>query len=180
MTHRSRLPFIAVCAAGLTLCSAPLLAQNVARPDRVGDVLRIALPLAAAAGALAQDDTEGLRQLTLTLALSEGSTALLKFSLDRRRPDGSGHGFPSGHASTAFAASAFVHKRYGLQWALPMYGLATFVGYRRVHTRNHFARDVFAGAAVGMASAFFFTSRAPNFGIALLPHGFAVTYANEW
>jgi membrane-associated phospholipid phosphatase len=171
-----------VCVVTLAL-GAAAQAQVVAGKDRFGDAMRIGLPLAAAALSLAKDDTEGLQQLAMSTVLSAGSTALLKRAVHSRRPDGSAHGFPSGHVAMAFTAAAYVHQRYSLEWALPMYGLATLTAYQRVHTHNHFAKDVVGGAAVGIASALLFTGRfthGTTASIGYVDKTLLVNYATQW
>ena len=134
-------------------------AQVVAKNDRFSDVVRIGLPVAAAAITLAKDDGEGFQQLAYSMALSVGSTELLKRGINSKRPDGTGYGFPSGHVSLAFTAATYVHQRYSLEMALPMYALATATAYQRVQTHHHYAKDVVGGAAVGVVSALMFTGR---------------------
>ncbi|MCP5539070.1 MAG: phosphatase PAP2 family protein [Akkermansiaceae bacterium] len=86
---------------------------------------------------------------------------ILRFGMGRPRPD-SGlpdgfhgphlaskyHGFPSGHATTAFATAV------PLIFALPPVGAAAFfvacgVAWSRVHLNRHRPSDVFAGALLG-------------------------------
>jgi undecaprenyl-diphosphatase len=56
--------------------------------------------------------------------------------------------FPSGHASAAFCASAFLSRRSSLGsfWHL----IAGLVACSRIHVRLHHASDVAAGAGIGM------------------------------
>ena len=179
-----RPPLIHFAAAALLALPAAHAQPVVAEKDRFGDIMRLALPAAAATLSYAQDDNEGLKQLAMSMALSQGSTALLKARVSTARPDGGRHGFPSGHTSLAFTAAAYVHKRYSLAWALPMYGLSVATGIQRVRTNNHFKRDVVGGALIGIVSSWVMTSP-------LLPAGataaigyvdgtFMVHYASEW
>lgn len=107
------------------------------------------LPLAAASAGMA------------ALAGAAAST-LIKLSAERLRPPladptvtslvdvPSGYSFPSGHATTAFAAAAAVgvlHPR--LRW--PLLGLAAVVGFSRVYLGVHWGLDVLAGAALGIS-----------------------------
>ncbi len=58
--------------------------------------------------------------------------------------------FPSGHAASAFAFVTVVSAELP-QLSLPLYGLATVVGYSRVHTGVHYPSDVLTGAVLGSA-----------------------------
>jgi len=171
----------AVLAACLA-CGTPH-AQVSATPDPVGDALRYALPLGAAALTFYHQDTEGLKEFGWTWLASQGTTEVLKHVVDSPRPDGTGYGFPSGHASAVFAAAGFVHRRYGLGEAWPFYALATVTAYERVHHHHHFTRDVVAGAVIGVGSAFLISKPLPDGGVIGVGwHGGGpwVTYARTW
>jgi membrane-associated phospholipid phosphatase len=114
-------------------------------------------PVAAIGLTLKSDDMDGLKQLAMSGALAVGTTEVLKRAVNTARPDGSPRGFPSAHASVAFVSAAYVQRRYGWEWAAPMYGLAAATAYTRVSSHNHFAKDVVGGALIGIGSAFLFT-----------------------
>jgi undecaprenyl-diphosphatase len=57
--------------------------------------------------------------------------------------------FPSGHATSAFTAAAYLSK--GSKVAPIYYGLATAVSVSRVYVRLHHASDVIGGAVIGIA-----------------------------
>ncbi len=137
----------------LAACGAPVQAQVHARPDRLGDALQYVVPLGAAVLSAVRQDVPGLEELGVTLVLSQTTTEVLKRVVDSPRPDGTGHGFPSGHTSAVFAAAGYVHQRYGWQEATPFYVLATATAWSRVHTQHHFTKDVIGGAAIGEGSS---------------------------
>ncbi len=126
--------------------------------ERAGDVLQIAMPVLSAGGALADGDRDGLRQFALSAAVSLGATRGLKSVIDSERPDGGDHSFPSGHATIAFCSAEFVRGRYGWKLGVPMYAAACFVGYSRVESERHHARDVVAGAMIGVVCSMVFVS----------------------
>lgn len=157
-------------------------AQTAARPDRFGDTMRWALPLAAAGYALHEHDTQGLVQLGESWATAELVSEGLKRAIHDPRPTGSGRGFSSGHAASAFAAAGFLQARYGLQVAAPAWVLATATAYSRVHDGHHYTRQVLVGAGVGVASAALFTSRDGRRAVAAVaqPGGWSIQYAERF
>ena len=102
-----------------------------------------------------------LTALTVAVAfgLSSAASTTLKVLVDRERPQAGAlielpttASFPSGHATTAFAAAvalALLVPRSGW-WALP---LAALIAYSRVHLGVHFWEDVVAGAILGASVA---------------------------
>lgn len=69
-------------------------------------------------------------------------------------PHGGGSGFPSSHASVAFAfAAAVAMTTQRWMCALSAIGLASLIAWSRVSLGLHFPSDVFAGALIGVACA---------------------------
>ncbi len=125
--------------------------------EKSGDVVQVLIPSAAILGIWYLSDYDGLIQFYKSFAVNLGITYGLKYSIDKKRPDGKSKSFPSGHTSAAFQSAAFIHKRYGIEYGVPAYLAASFVGYSRVESDRHYWEDVIAGAVIGTASSFYFT-----------------------
>jgi membrane-associated phospholipid phosphatase len=133
---------------------------NVQAADSIetaGNILVIALPVAAAGLALSFRDGQGALELGKSAALMLGLTYGLKFTIDEKRPNGDNQSFPSGHASTSFASAEFLRKRYGWEYGIPAYVAATFIAFSRAESKQHYTHDVIAGAAIGIGSSYLFT-----------------------
>jgi undecaprenyl-diphosphatase len=98
--------------------------------------------------------------IALTVAVAYGlasaTSETFKEVFDRARPDAAdalidlptSNSFPSGHATTAFAAGvALAILAPRLRW--PALALAAVVAYSRVYLGVHFWADILAGAALG-------------------------------
>jgi len=127
--------------------------------DTAGDVGRVLIPAAAAGVTLVRKDYDGTKQLVESLLAAAVVTQGLKAVVHERRPNGEGRSFPSGHASISFAGATFLQMRYGWEYGVPALLAAAFVGYSRVDADEHWTKDVVGGAAIGIASAWIFTSR---------------------
>lgn len=122
-----------------------------------GDVLQYVLPGTAAGLTLVYQDGCGALQFGASAGVTLGVTYLLKYTVNETRPNGGSESFPSGHTSISFSAAEFMRKRYGWEYGIPAYALASFVAYSRVESREHYPHDVIAGAAIGIASSYIFT-----------------------
>jgi membrane-associated phospholipid phosphatase len=131
--------------------------QAYDRIELAGDVLVFALPIAAAGLTLGFKDGQGALEFGESAALAMGVTYALKFTIDEKRPNGDNQSFPSAHASISFASAEFVRKRYGWDYGIPAYVVATFVAYSRVESKQHYTHDVIGGAAIGIVSSYLFT-----------------------
>jgi membrane-associated phospholipid phosphatase len=129
-------------------------AADVDDHRRAGDALRFAMPAGVVAYELWRGDAEGLWQFGTSWAVTMGATEILKRNVHAERPDRSNDAsFPSGHASHAFAAAAYMHRRHGIEVAWPWYAAATYVGWTRVHANRHRWRDIAGSAALAGGSA---------------------------
>ncbi len=125
----------------------------------IGDVILFALPTATLGTSFIIGDEKGAWQFTKGLLLTVGVTYGLKYSINKQRPDMSNdNAFPSGHTSTVFHSAGYVHRRYGLEYALPSYALAGFTAASRINSKKHDILDVIAGAAIGLGSNLLFTT----------------------
>jgi membrane-associated phospholipid phosphatase len=149
----------AVLASAACVCVAtPALAQHQGWKTAadVGEIGLVGLALGKSA---AEQDWQGVRQFGLAEATTVGVTVGLKNAFPEERPNHSDNkSFPSGHTSVSFAAAGYLQKRYGWQWGLPATVAASIVGLSRVESKDHHWYDVVAGAALGEAAAYVFTT----------------------
>ena len=132
-----------------------------------GDILAFVLPATAAGLTLGYRDAPGTVQFGESMALTLGVTFGLKYSIHAQRPDNGSQSFPSGHTSISFCSAEFLRKRYGWEYGLPAYAVASYVGYSRIESKRHYPRDVAAGAALGFLSSYLFTK--PYYGWTVEP-----------
>jgi len=123
-----------------------------------GDVLQYAFPIVSIGSTfLYNDPSKPKMQLLKTGLVAAGLTQSLKLIINKKRPNGGDHAFPSGHTSSAFMGAAFLERRFGWKVGVPAYILAGFTGWSRVHANKHDYWDVLAGAIIGTGSAYLFT-----------------------
>lgn len=84
--------------------------------------------------------------------VAEGLTVGMKQSFRRKRPEGGGFAFPSGHTTVSFASATVLQRHYGWRLGLPAYGIAGYVALSRVQMKRHYLSDVAFGAALGIAA----------------------------
>ena len=151
---------ISIVMGGL-LFSVTLYAKS--NTQKIGDILLATIPLSTYATTLYFDEEEGQTEFYKSYGATIASTLALKYTVREKRPDtDSKDSFPSGHTSLTFSGATFIHKRYGLKYAIVPYLGAIYTGYSRVHSNRHYTRDVVAGALIGVASSWYFTSPYKN------------------
>ena len=146
---------LTICMLGVLLPHNAMAKDNI---EKTGDVLQFLIPTVGYGATWYLDDKEGRSSFYKSISTNIAATCIIKYAVNRKRPNGGRHSFPSGHTSVAFQGAAFIHKRYGLEYALGAYAGAAFVGYSRVYTDKHYTSDVIVGAALGIASSFYFTT----------------------
>ncbi len=160
----------------------PPAARAADKIEKAGDVLQFVIPALAYGGTFYAKDEDGRLQFYKSFLTSFVVTRGLKYAVDKKRPNGGDKSFPSGHTSAAFQGAAFIHKRYGFKYAVPAYIGASFVGYSRLESDNHFIEDVMAGAAVGVIAGFYFTE--PYSGLVVSPTAYngsyGITVSRTW
>ncbi len=147
--HRFLLIFvIAACCARVAPADTPDH-QAADFASKTGNIIFLAagagLPLISDSH---NGNTQALRvadALASSVLVSEG----LKNLVHEQRPDSRSHdGFPSGHATAAFAVATMESDRQPGQ-ALFWYLGATLIAASRVRLHRHYPHDVLAGAALG-------------------------------
>lgn len=154
---------------GLTFCSSAAVADTTDRLESAGDVLSLAIPMAAFGLTYLKDDRVGRVQFGKSAGTTFVVVQGLKQIVDKWRPDYTeNNSFPSGHTASAFTGAAFLQTRYGWQYGVPGYILAGFVGYSRIRAEKHYSDDVLAGASIAMLSNWLFATPLDN-GLILTP-----------
>ena len=137
------------------------LSMAKSNTEKIGDFLAFVVPATAYGSTWYVEDEAGRMEFYKTYGITMATTVALKYTVREKRPDNNDRdSFPSGHTASAISGAVFVHKRYGLSYALPLYAGAIYTGYSRIHVNRHHPRDVAAGAVIGVLSAWYFTT--PN------------------
>jgi len=105
-------------------------------------------------------------------------TQAIKYTTDRRRPDGGARAFPSGHTSATFATAEVLREHFGWKWGAPAYAIGAYVSVSRMVDNKHWASDVVFGTAIGLvsgrAASFSHVSRRVSIAPSVLPRGIAI------
>jgi hypothetical protein len=100
-----------------------------------------------------QDETTHIGSDLIRAQLLNGIfTEALKYGVNRTRPTGSNHSFPSGHSSASFATAAVLQAHLGWGVGSAAYAAAGFVGWCRLRDDQHWLTDVILGSTIGIVS----------------------------
>lgn len=155
MTMKTQTRLLLVVLVALLL---PRPAHAASTTEKAGDLLAVLLPAAAYGTTYYKGDKTGSRQFEKSFLASMGVTLALKATINHDGPNGNSRAFPSGHSALAFSGAAFLQRRYGWRPALPAWLAAIFVGYSRIQSDNHDFGEVAAGAAISIASSWYFAT----------------------
>ncbi len=134
--------------------------KNRSSIERAGDFIQVAIPVAGLSYTYYSNDVPGREQFWRSYLSSLSLTYLLKYTIDKKRPNGHCcESFPSGHTASAFAGAMFIQQRYGAKFGVPSLILASFVGYSRVYAKKHFWEDVIAGAFISTVANLILTDK---------------------
>ncbi len=146
-----------------TVCSLLFSKSNT---EKIGDFLTFAIPATAYGSTFYFDDPEGRIEFYKAYGTTMASTVVLKYTVREKRPDNDDRdSFPSGHTASAISGAVFMHRRYGLEYALPLYAAAIYTGYSRIQVNRHHPRDVLAGVLIGGLASWYFVDEMKNFKI---------------
>ena len=149
--HHAFLLFLAV------LITTPIYSQK-STFEKIGDVSQLAIPTIAGISTLILKDKKGTWQLMQSYGTTIAITYALKYTINKKRPNGGDYAFPSGHTASAFSGASFFQRRYGWKYGIPAYAIAVMTGYSRIYAKEHDGWDVLAGAIVGIGSSYIFTT----------------------
>ena len=140
------------------------LAQAKSNTEQAGDILTLLIPAIGIGAAVALEDQEGQIEFLKAYGSTAAATQILKYTVRAPRPNDSNSitSFPSGHTSSAFSGASFIHKRYGISYAIPAYIGAVYTAYSRVYADKHYTKDVIAGALLGIGFSWYFVSPYEN------------------
>lgn len=140
----------------------------------IGDVFIYIVPSAAFGMTLGAKDWEGSKEFLESGAIAMGVVASFKYTVKSRRPNGDPQSFPSGHTAIMVQSAEFLRERYGWQYGVPAYALAGFVGYSRIASKQHYPRDVIAGAAFGFIGSYLITKPYKWGSVQIVADGWAI------
>ena len=128
--------------------------------EKAGDMMLVMTPAYALGLSIMAHDYQGALQLgESVLAAQIASEGIKALNIEERPNKKDKKSFPSGHAVGAFSSAMYVHKRYGIRYAITPYVMSAFVSYARIKTRAHYWHDCIAGAALSALFTWFLVGK---------------------
>ena len=164
MKNRPQLRRMVILALLISIAGWSVVPAHATDNDltTTGDILAVALPLAAFGGTYLYDDPEGRSQFLKSIITSTTTVYLMKEAISKIRPGDwselEGKSYPSGHSQAVFSGASFIYTRYGWKWGVPAYLLAALGAYSRVDAQAHYLDDVTIGASIAMLTNWYFTT----------------------
>lgn len=137
-----------------------LLARPYSREvEDIGTAFQFIVPTIAGTRAL-YDDKESFSQFLKHFLVLNGTTHLMKFLIDEKRPNSDKYeSFPSGHTAAAFGGATFMHFRYSFDEAKYLYLMSIFTGFSRLYADKHHLQDVLASVALSFLTSYIFVNK---------------------
>jgi len=150
----------------LILCMLLNITSHAAKSktELAGDILATLIPVIGLGATVYNEDYDGSIEFLKAYGGTGAVTQILKYTVREQRPNNSTSytSFPSGHTSSAFSGASFIHKRYGIKYAIPAYIGAVYTAYSRVKAEKHYTQDVIAGALLGIGFSWYFVTPYKN------------------
>jgi len=156
-------------AAGLALtltCHGAWAISNRMWIDS-GKAVAYSMPAVAAGVAVYKRDWQGLAELAVVTGLTYGTAYGLKHLVRDCRPfakpcthdGGDWDSFPSTTSAISSAPSAFMWRRYGWEWGLPMFVISKYPGFAMDKAKQNKLLDGLAVTAISWGYNAIFTTR---------------------
>ena len=94
--------------------------------------------------------TDAALDMATALVVTTAAVTVLKYAVDRTRPNNELYSFPSGHTASAFCVGAVLNRHFGWKVGFVAYTAAVFTGFGRIEDDRHYLSDVLAGATIGL------------------------------
>lgn len=139
----------AALAGAVLLLSSPAFAAPDPSLRKAGNIIVVALPVAAVGVSLLHDeDWRGIGEFAFSAGLTVGSAFLIRQVVREQRPDGSDfHTLTPPDLALADASADYLWSRYGWRYGVPAYLAASVVSYALTDSKkNHWYDTVASGA----------------------------------
>jgi membrane-associated phospholipid phosphatase len=119
--------------------------KSISIIKNLGDINQFTPHIITLSILLLKKDIPGIYLYSKIIATSLVSTYIIKYSVNRIRPNQSQHSFPSGHSSFTIISFIFLLFRFNFLYSIIPFICTLFVGYSRVISNYHYISDILAG-----------------------------------